>query len=61
MGKEIWIVKRNASVGIFTRDSEEGDSEELRSSKDAGGRDDRVHWTFGCRDQCLDSPVAEFN
>lgn len=50
MGKEIWIVKRNVFVDIFIRDFEEGDLEELRSSKDVGGRDDRVYWIFGCRD-----------
>lgn len=35
MGKEIWAVQRKTSVDIFGRDAEDGDPEELRSSKDA--------------------------
>lgn len=60
MGKEIWAVQRKAFIDIFARDAEDGDPEELRSSKDSERRNNRIHWMFGCGDQCLDFPVAEF-
>lgn len=37
-----------------------GYPEKLRSIQDAEGRDNRLNWTVGCRDQCLDCSVAEF-